>query len=147
MLDLAIRFGGSTYNVSIHALDRYIERIRSIPEPTTTDRLRYSKELTQLVKAEAAVRSTRPSWVGTHPPDCERTAAEACAWILIADDIALPVVQKRSGDFIVVTCMTRGGLSEYRRGMRNKIKADKRKARRSKRAEKAWRGERTPRWR
>jgi hypothetical protein len=145
-MEQQIRLEGKLLHVSFHALDRYAERVKCILKPTAVDRERNTSNLRRLLQAHGTLVQTRPEWIGQQPPDDETRAVEAEMWLLVGDSIAFPVVRKRR-DFLIVTCMTRGGLSTVRRATRNRIKADKRKARANERAMKSWRGERNQRWR
>jgi hypothetical protein len=141
-----VRLEGKLFHVSYHALDRYSERVKCILKPTAVDREQHSTDLRRLIVSHGRVSLSRPAWIGQQPPEDEQRAIEAELWILVGEDLAFPVLRKRR-DFLIVTCMTRGGLSTQRRATRNRIKADKRKARANERAMKSWRGERNQRWR
>jgi hypothetical protein len=128
---------GQRLSITYHALDRYIERVRNVWQPSEADRGRYSHELCHLIRKHATISHQPPKW---HPEE-----ESADLWILVGEDIAFPAVT-RGRSTILLSCLTRGGFSDERRALRNKVNADRRASIRASRAHDSWRGERSPRW-
>src|SRR4051812_18838316 len=99
--------------ISDHAVDRYIERVK----PTLTRR-EATKDLRRLARSVGSITTERPDWVG-----------EAChvdGWLLLGDDIALPVLKTPVG-WLAKTVLARGVLPPGVRRMRNRAKAARRR--------------------
>lgn len=99
--------------ISDHAVDRYIERVK----PTLTRR-EATKDLRRLARSVGTITAERPEWVG-----------ESCyvdGWLLLGDDIALPVL-KTPGGWLAKTVLARGVLPPGVRRMRNRAKAARRR--------------------
>lgn len=130
---------GVRFSLTYHCVDRYIERVRAIPEPSDTERERFASELCFLIRKHSTYTLERPDWVPEQAePKCD-------GWLVVGRDIAFPVAQ-RGRSRIVLTCLTRGGFSDERRAMRNRLKSAKRAAKRASRDFESWRGEKNPRW-
>jgi hypothetical protein len=102
---------------SDHALTRFGERVRS-----SLSYEQIGAELERIL-AHARVRVTPPPWMAgstSHVPPL---------YLEIGDDILFPLYD--AGDrFIAVTCLVRGGISQFARQRRN----SSRRARRSRRS-------------
>lgn len=136
---------GKRLSLTYHCVDRYIERVRQIPFPTQDEREKYAIELCVLLRRHAILQPDSPEWLPGVPNGDADHVSNANEWIVVGDDIAFPVAGRGRSN-IVLTCITRGGFSEHRRAMRNRIKAEKRASRRASRAHDSWRGEKNPRW-
>lgn len=102
-----------------HAVRRYHERVRPGLDLTMAGR-----ELRKLIHG-ARLHPDGPAWTTARP--------KTVAWILLGDDIALPLVNAGPGRLMAVTCLTRGGLSPETRAHRNRLAAARRGRRRAKR--------------
>lgn len=101
-----------------HAIRRYVERVRpGLPRSVA------ARELVYLLRAVAVMAEYPPSWVNPNPD-----APPADEWLLIGDDVALPVV-----DRAIMTVLTKGGMSPKARASRNAEAAKRRKRRRQRR--------------
>jgi hypothetical protein len=97
--------------LSPHACDRYVERIRP-----TLEREAAPRELARLVWEQGRVLADPPAWLA------DRQRAEpADAYVLVGDELVLPV-RVAGGRFpiaVAVTCLDRSGISERARQRRN----------------------------
>lgn len=132
--------------VTVHAAERYAERLRHNHEPTPLEMKRYYRELITFITEHCHISEERPDWLSE---DADYGKGErAHLWIRprdAIDTIAFPLVQK--GDrWYVMTTLTRGGYSPERRNDATRIKSERRRAKRNARAFRSWRGEKAPRW-
>lgn len=140
----ARRFG-LRFDITLHAVQRYAERIKHVPDMRMSEKMLYGKDMAALIERHAELHYDRPDWLQPPADEPEGVQRTAC-WLIVGDSIAFPVVTRDRKQYIV-TVLTKGELSHEKRALRNEIKARKRKSAASKRAEKAWRGEKAPRWR
>lgn len=99
--------------ISDHAVDRYVERVK--PSLTRREAMR---DLRRLARTIGTVTTQRPEWVG-----------ESChvdGWLLLGEDIALPVIRTPRG-WLVKTTLARGVLAPGVRRSRNRFKAARRR--------------------
>ncbi len=114
--------------LSAHACDRYVERIRPALEREVG-----ARELARLIWEQGRLVADPPSWLA------ERQRAEpADAYVLVGDDgeLVLPV-RKSGGRFpvaVAVTCLDRTGVSELARQGRNRRRRERAARRRQARA-------------
>jgi hypothetical protein len=104
----AIRF-------SEHALSRYGERVR----PGLTG-ARLAAEL-QRVLATGTIRADAPPWLGGG------RGTRADLWIEVGD-VAFPLVHSGNG-LLALTCLVRGGISDFSRHRRSERRRARRAAR------------------
>jgi hypothetical protein len=64
--------------------------------------------------AAARVTRTRPKWL--------ETDGNTAAYLLLGDDVALPLVQHRDGELVATTVVMRGLMPEHYRADRNASK-------------------------
>lgn len=115
--------GGARVDLSKHAAVRYAERVRpGLPAHRCAEELKRMAAL----RLSGLRLSTQPAWV--RDPEEGRLEPLPEAWLLVGDDVALPVVNG-----VAVTCLTRGSLSERSRAGRAAHRARKAAARAAKR--------------
>jgi hypothetical protein len=120
-------------DVSDHAVERYIERVRP---HLTMQRGRF--ELERLVRNEGVILDAPPAWV--HESDDVDRRADA--WVEIGSTGLVCPVYRR----IVLTIMHPGGMSTTVRERRNERKRKKKAIQRERRAVESWIGSSQPRW-
>lgn len=109
-----------------HAVERWHERVR--PNLTLTAA---ESDLIRVAQGIGRVSDVRPDWAG--PGDNRPRAPRERRYMLVGDDICL-VLERRSRDsWVVLTVLTRSGLSPQARKRRNNKAAAKRRARAIKR--------------
>jgi hypothetical protein len=139
---MRITIAGHPMIVTPHVIDRYAERVRHLPTPLhPTEFQKLSDNVAYILRTHGEIATERPAWNEHASPEEERTVC----WVMVGDGLSFPVVSKR-GTFVVVTCITKGGLSHEKRERKNAGKKRKRAARADERQFKAWRGEKKPRW-
>ena len=106
-------------NFAEHAVRRFIERLR----PGIESEAAYS-ELCHLLASSRVVRQP-PGWLATE------SAPPADRWLLIGDDLALPLRRNRAGELLAVTTLARGSISPTRRSSRNRARASQRAGKRA----------------
>ena len=106
-----------------HSIKRFQERCRPALDAPAA-----SLELQRLL-ASGRIVATAPDWHAC------RTASTASLYLLLGDDLVLPLEpDRRSADrWVAKTCITRGGLSDAVRVRRNERKRNSRRARRARR--------------
>ena len=90
-------------NFSTHARERFAERLRSGSSDAVD-------ELSRML-ASAIVTTKRPGWFG----DSEERAA---AYLLLGEDVVLPLVARANGELVATTLITRGSMGEEKRQRR-----------------------------
>lgn len=135
---------GHRLTITYHCIDRYIERVKCIPNPTPDERSRFSHELCYLIRKHGVVEQSPPDWVGLP----EETDRKTIYYVTVGEDITFPVGYKEFNaiELLAMTCLTRGEFSPARRANRNRIKRERRQAIRARRLNEAYRGERAQRW-
>jgi hypothetical protein len=112
--------------LSAHACDRYVERIRPALERESG-----ARELARLICEQGRLVADPPGWLA------ERQRAEpADAYVVVGDDLVLPV-RISGGRFpvaVAVTCLDRSGVSELARAGRNRRRRARAARRRDRRA-------------
>lgn len=141
---LTTTVSGHRLQVTIHAVDRYCERIKCITDPTPAERVRFSHELCYLLRTHGEFQASEPEWIGSLPEDSTEVR-RAEYYVTVGNDICVPVEQGTT-ELIGVTLLARGGLSEKHRRRRNERKQYKRARAAERRASEAWVGERAQRW-
>lgn len=141
---LRTKVGTHQVQLSRHAVERYVERIRHINDPTDEELDRYSHELCFLIRAEGQIVHDAPAWTADVPAD-NPYHLENVFFIIVGEAIAFPV-SKRSERFVVATTLTRGGVTHSTRQSRNIKKQRKRQSQRNRRQFESWRGEKHQRW-
>lgn len=138
------RVGPHSVHLTKHAVERYVERIKHIIDPTEDELERFSHELCFLLRREGAVANEPPDWIYDVPLD-ENNPRDNEFFIIVGDCIAFPVTL-RTERKMVLTTLTRGGFTHSTRNSRNVKKQRKRETQRKRRQYESWRGERHPRW-
>lgn len=129
---------GTVFLVSQHALERYALRASAFPD----DPERARRQLGQ-VMAGCGTLGGQPGWVNEAAEP--RHENEAVTWLLLGEDIAMPLVARNVG-LVAVTCIARGGISDAARSGRREYKRKRRASRRRVREIRSWVGESGPRW-
>lgn len=144
-MKLRFDIDGAPLELSLHAVERYAERVKSLPNPTLDEARRVAEEIVAVLRIERRLCNSLPEWI--EEPLSERVASrQADTYMLIGEDIAFAVKQRDNGTPILVTCLTRGTLSPQGRNRRN-IRKQKRRARaRERRALESWLGDRNRKW-
>jgi hypothetical protein len=105
-----------------HSIERFRERCRP-----ALDFAAAKRELKRLVASHAVVDAEPPEWFAG------RARMSAEAFIVISEEIVLPVRTSSTRYAFAVTCVTRTGLSDksraYRNGKAQRHRAYKRRAR------------------
>lgn len=115
-----ITLNGRRLKVTAHAVDRYWERaVPACPDWTTARR-----HLLHVLQTAGDVHARPPRWAAAHD-HLDTLADRATGWVVIGDDIALPLVGN-----LVVTCVCRGGISDLTRRRRNETRKQLRHRRR-----------------
>lgn len=120
-----------------HALERYAERASGFPD----DPERARRQLGAIIKT-CGTLGGEPEWVHDPVVPREETAVQ---WLLLGDDVALPLVDRR-GQLVAITCLAKGGVSAAAREKRTERRRRRGRAKREVRQVRAWSGERAPRW-
>lgn len=110
--------------VTDHAINRYRERVR----PGLPFR-RAEAELLRVL-ALGVWSDVAPLWLPYAP-----SHDSVVGFVLVGDDIALPVAGQGSGDLAVTTCLVRGGHAEEVRVARRAVKKARQGERRRRREE------------
>lgn len=135
---------GRRITLTPHAIERYCERLKSVPDPTPAEYIRMASELSRLIAEYGHITKEEPYWIGI-PPEDVGFIRRANIYVIVSSDICLPT--ETSGQkLIALTVLTRGSISEARRLKRNQRKSERRARRSAARANKAWLGERSQRW-
>lgn len=135
---------GTTLHLTEHAVQRYIERIKHVPDPTHTERTRFAREFATLVQSHGVLVAVKPEWINDVPEDAEHVR-RATHYVCIGADLAIPVANVSNG-MVGYTFLARGGYSPGRRADRNARRQEQRQRRRARRLDESWRGEKAPRW-
>lgn len=144
---MGLRFDieGAELELSLHAVQRYAERVKSVPDPTFDELQRVAAEIAAVLRIERRMCHSLPVWI--EEPLSERVASrQADHYLLIGEDIAFPVKYRDNGTPILVTCLTRGVLSPEARSKRNERKQKRRARARDRRALESWLGDRNRKW-
>lgn len=128
-----------------HAILRYSERLKSIHDPTPNEYRYFKFALEKLIESYGVVTDEEPQWIGI-PPEDVGYIRRAQLYVVISEDICIPV-EECNNKLLALTVLTRGSISDTRRQMRNESKKERRARRSASRQNKAWLGERAPRWR
>lgn len=97
--------------LSRHCVERYLERVKPA--------LSFGQAVEDLqgLLSRCASLAERPGWI--RPEQDEARQGEICRWLLLSDDIALPVVRSSNGRMdVIVTCLARGHIGEAARERR-----------------------------
>lgn len=99
-----------TVHLRDHAVDRYVERVKpALDRPAAIKDLEHVAELARL--------GERPDW--THQRFDAPSLGECfVCWLLIGDDIAMPLEPAVDGSFTAMTRITSSGISEAARERR-----------------------------
>jgi hypothetical protein len=144
-MKLRFDIDGAPLELSLHAVERYAERVKSLPNPTMDELRRVAQEIVSVLAIERRLCHSLPEWIET--PLSERVAAkQADTYMLVGDDIAFPVKYRDNGTPILVTCLTRGVLSPQARNRRNERKQKRRARARERRQLESWLGDRNRKW-
>lgn len=135
---------GRRITLTSHAIERYCERLKSLPNPTPHEYVRLASELSQLVSDFGRLTKEEPAWIGV-PPEDVGYIRRASIYVIVSSDICIPT-EVYGTKLVALTVLTRGSISEARRLRRNQRKSEKRARRSAARANKAWLGERKQRW-
>jgi hypothetical protein len=133
------------YEVSIHALERYADRVRSITDPTFQELDAAFKEIRALITMDPRYSCEPPEWVGYAWSE-EAMAGRSDDYMLVGDDLAFPIRYMDDGRWLVTTTLTRGTISPQQRKRRNDRKRKRREIAKERRQYEAWRGEGNSRW-
>lgn len=127
--------------MSEHAVDRYLERVKP-----ALDLAAASEDLVRMAQSCGEIVEDYPDWVfnlrelvGDDYFDSELEHRHV-AVLMLGDDIALPLVERRN-DLLAVTCLSRAGLPEGARAYRNRKNRSKRARRATLRSAQRDRGE------
>lgn len=102
-------------------------------------------DLERLIDKHAVLVDVEPEWIGI-PPEDVLNVRRANLYLVINEDICIPV-EETGARLIALTVLARGSISDLRRKMRNERKQAQRARRAASRQNKAWLGEKAPRWR
>jgi hypothetical protein len=95
--------------LSDHAIERYQERVRpGLDRQAALEDLRHTLTSAGVWSLEA------PDWLDTQHGD---------GFVLLGDDVALPIQAAPDGALVATTCLTRGGMDDGRRDVRKARKA------------------------
>ena len=109
--------------ISDHCVDRYIERVKPALSIEQAE-----ADLERLVGL-AGIAAEPPAW---HE---ERSLLESDGYVVICDEIALPLQRAHdAGVFVATTCVTRTSVSGKARAKRNHHKRSRRAAKRARAA-------------
>lgn len=113
-----------------HAVLRYAERCKGIHDPSRIEATRFGTELSMFMQQFGVFCDAAPDWFGLPPEESE--AERATHYMVIGDDVVLPLY-KRGNDFVAVTTITKGCVSEVVRRARNAARQDRAKRKAHKR--------------
>lgn len=116
----ATQIGQQRIRFTQHALDRFVERVR----PAISTRRAALREMRRLAVLSGHVTDAPPVWLPHSRP--------ADAWLLVGDDIALPLHVCR-GRLVATSTLVRGCLTAGEREHRNRVAAQRRRVRRVRR--------------
>lgn len=105
------------YEISIsrHALIRYLERVR----PSLSG-IKAAQDEIERLSGFCYVSEESPEWVRKESSYTRETLVDRFSlWLLIGDDVALPLEEKSNGRFEAVTCVVSGGISDAAREARS----------------------------
>ena len=108
-----------TVLVSAHAAELYCHRVRP-----GLDRDAAHAELERL-RATGEISTVAPAWLHAAKP--------APHYLLLGDDVALPVLPRQEGGWIATTCVTQQTLTPTRRAAKSARKLSLRASRRARR--------------
>jgi hypothetical protein len=109
------------YILKTHAITRFKDRVRPGLGWSAAER-----EFERLLRMGTAVEQP-PAWL------IADATQGTPRYVLIGDDIVVPLVAsvERPGDWVALTCIARGGLTEQARTRRNERRSQRTAARRS----------------
>jgi hypothetical protein len=133
------------FELTLHALQRYCERVRGITDPQLSDLNRACAEVKYILQNNAGVSVGMPDWLEQAESD-EVRARQATHYLVIGQDVAFPLKRKGDGTWVLVSCLARGTMSSEQRRRRNDRRKKRAMVRRERRAMKSWLGERNDLW-
>jgi hypothetical protein len=103
------------YVLKTHAVARFIEKVRPALRWAAAER-----EFEGLLKTGTMVEDP-PGWLAA------RALQDAERYVAIGEDIVAPLAasRERPGEWLVLTCITRGGVSDLARERRKQLRADR----------------------
>lgn len=119
----AVVIDGVQIEFSVHAHDRYRERVKDNLDPVRAD-----AELLQMLPfSELVAVDDAPAWLADAAAHERRSGAETAGYLLLAD-AAFPLVDRGDGTLTTTVCLARGGLGEVARRARSARRARRRGA-------------------
>lgn len=91
--------------IRLHAVERYVERVKPA---LSIDQA--AEDLKQLARTCGRI-GRRPAW-SSDRLDAPGLGLAFTEWLLLGDDVALPLLASDDGGALAVTCIARGGISE-----------------------------------
>ena len=107
--------------LSSHCVERFHERFRP-----ALDQIRARRELEMLL-ALGEINDEPPEWLGW------RMLQESDAYLIVGNDLVLPLAEGLGQRFVAKTCLSRGGISDLARKRRNERGRRRRAARHARR--------------
>ncbi len=105
--------------LSSHCVERFHERFRP-----ALDQIRARRELEMLL-ALGEINDEPPEWLA------QKMLQEAVAYLIVGNDLVLPLAEGPAERFVAKTCLDRSGISEPARKRRNERGRRRRAARRA----------------
>lgn len=106
--------------ISLHCIDRYKERLNKEHLPTAT-----AKAEIEALMEFAEVLESAPEWLN----EAQKNEYGKHHCYVVVESLAFPARRTNRGNFLLLSCITRGSISPERRKARNKYKHIKRSKR------------------